>query len=309
MAFDFLKGPEELMRAGVDSSIDEFDPEFLERLLPLMEKYTSWFDAEVVGFDRLPPKDEEPFLLIGNHSGGALTPDTSAFFCAWYRERGIENPFVGLAFNLAFAIPQMGRFFRRIGEVPASMKNAEAALAAGYPVLVYPGGDFDTYRPWTERNKIDFDGRKGFIRLALRQGVKVVPVVSHGGHHTLFVVTRGEGLARRMGLERLNTKIFPFAVGPIGVTPALIGPQPPLPAKITVDVGEPFDWTARGPEAADDDEFVDACYDEVVTTMQATLDALVAEHPLPLAEGVISKLVSASRWRPSLPSLPRGREA
>lgn len=300
MDFDLLKAAEERMRAGVESTMHEYDPDFLERMLPLMERYTSWFDAEVRGLDRLPPKSEEPFLLVGNHSGGALTPDTSAFFCAWYRERGLDDPFVGLAFNLAFAIGPMARFFQRLGEVPASMENAEAALAAGYPVLVYPGGDYDTFRPWSERNRVDFDGRKGFVRLALRQGVKVVPVVGHGGHETLFVLSRGDRIADRMGLHRLNTKIFPFAAGPFGVTPAMVGPQLPLPAKITVEVGEPIDWSLLdlGPDSVDDDEIVGECYDEVVETMQSMLDGLVAEHPAPLVEGVASKVRAVARWRP-----------
>lgn len=300
MAFDLLRGAEERMRVGVESAMHDYDPEFLARILPHMERFTSWFDAEVRGLDRLPPKGEEPFLLVGNHSGGMLTPDTSAFFCAWYRERGIDDPFVGLAFDLAFSLEPLARFFQRIGEVPASMDNAREALAAGYPVLVYPGGDYDAFRPWSERNRIDFGGRQGFVRLALRQGVKVVPVVGHGGHESLFVLSRGERLANRYGLHRLNTKIFPFTAGPLGVTPALLGPQPPLPAKITVEVGDPIDWSllGLGPESADDPEVVQECFDEVTETMQSTLDRLAAEHPAPLVEGVMSKLVAALQWRP-----------
>lgn len=300
MAFDPLQAAEERMRAGVESAMHEYDPDFLARILPLMERYTSWFGAEVRGMERLPPKGEEPFLLVGNHSGGMLTPDTSAFFCAWYRERGLDDPFVGLAFDLAFAWEPIGRFFRRLGEVPASMTNAESAIEAGYPVLVYPGGDYEVYRPWAHRNRIDFGDRKGFVRLALRQGVKVVPVVGHGGHETLVVLSRGENLASRAGLNRLNTKIFPLTLGPAGLTPGMLGPQWPLPAKITVEVGEPIDWSLLdlGPESVDDTDIVQECYDEVLDTMQSMLDGLVAEHPVPLAEGITAKLRAATQWRP-----------
>jgi 1-acyl-sn-glycerol-3-phosphate acyltransferase len=35
---------------------------------------------------------------------------------------------------------------------------------------------------------IHFAGRKGFIKLALREGVPIIPAISHGAHDTLIVL-------------------------------------------------------------------------------------------------------------------------
>lgn len=256
------------------------DPDFVRGLLPWMERFARWFDAEVQGLDNVPR--DRPALLVGNHSGGVLTPDTSALMAAWYRERGVDRPLVGLGFDAAFGIPGFGQIMRRLGLVPASREGAGGALAAGHCVLVYPGGAHEVFRPWADRNRIDFGGHSGFIRLALRRGVPVVPVVGHGGHETLMVLARGEGLAELLRLDRIRTRVCPVVLQvPWGVsTPAL--PGLPLPAKITVRVLEPIDWSHLGPEAADDPAAVRRCYEEITGTMQATLDDLAAANPRPL---------------------------
>lgn len=262
------------------------DVEFLRTLLPLMEIMNRYFDAEVSGFENVP--DTGPVLLVGNHSGGVLTPDTTAFFTAWYRARGLDSPLVALAFDAAFGIPGFRDLMRKIGEVPANRRNAARALDAGLPVLVYPGGDHEISRPWSERDRIDFDGRKGFVELALRKRVPIVPVVSHGGHSSVVILSRGEWLGELFGSARVRTRSFPIALQiPWGVSP-LGMPSIPLPAKITTRVLPAIEWPHLGAAAADDPAIVARCYDEVVGTMQATLDALAAERPYP----VLSRLRS-----------------
>jgi len=82
---------------------NKYDPEFMAKLLPYMELFASYFDAEVRGLDRLPAKG--PVMVVGNHSGGIFTPDTSALYVAWYRERGFDEPLLGMAFDAAFSWP------------------------------------------------------------------------------------------------------------------------------------------------------------------------------------------------------------
>lgn len=264
------------------------DEQFLSKLLPLMEILCKYFDAEVRGFENVPAKG--PMLLVGNHSGGALTPDTSAFYTAWYRNRGLEDQLVGLAFDSAFSIPKFGMLMRKIGQVPASQGNAEKALSRGKALLVYPGGVHEVYRPWTERNKIDFDNRKGFIKLALKSQVPVVPIVGHGGHSTTIVLGRGEGLAKAMGYERLRMKINPILLQfPWGISsPLFLGM--PYPAKITTQILPPFDWTRYGPEGANDPAVLQACYDEITGAMQKTLTSLAEENPWPVLTRIKSLL-------------------
>lgn len=264
----------------------QFDPEFMRKLVPKMETFARYFDAEVRGMGRVP---KSPVLLIGNHSGGIVTPDTSAVYVAWYRTRGFDDPLLGLAFDGIFGVPGWRELMRKIGQMPASMDNAEAALGDGSSVLLYPGGSYEVFRPWKERNRIVFNDRKGFIRLALKAGVPVVPVVGHGGHETTFVLTRGERLAKLLSAQRVRMDGAPimFQV-PWGVSlPAL--PGVPLPARITVQVCEPLDWTRFGPEAVDDPAVLDRCYEEITSVMQATLDALALENPRPLLSRLRSR--------------------
>jgi 1-acyl-sn-glycerol-3-phosphate acyltransferase len=278
------------------------DVRFLRRLLRGMELMSRYFDAEVRGLEHVPRKGA--VLLVGNHSGGVLTPDTTAFFAAWYRERGLDSPLIGLALDAAFGIPWFRDLMRKIGEVPASRENAGRALDAGLPVLVYPGGDHEVFRPWSERNRIDFGGRKGFIELALRMQVPVVPVVGHGGHATTIILTRGEWIGRRLGMGRIRTTTFPLALQiPWGLSVAAL-PGFPLPAKITMQVCPPMPWESYGPKAADDPSLVRRLYHEVTDLMQATLDRLAAEHPYPVLSRLASLLPfgAAGNHAPALPT-------
>jgi len=205
--------------------------------------------------------------------------------------RGIGAPAYLLAYDLLFAMPGIGPFLRQLGAVPARTDEAESALVRGACVLVYPGGDLEACRPWTQRNKVDFAGRKGFVRLALRCGVPVVPVAAHGGHHAVVVLARGDRLAQAAGLRRLRINVFPLLAGfPFGVTSVLTPPLP-MPAHLTLEFLPALDWTAYGPAAAGDTRTVSACYEEITGRLQAALDHLSAEHPYPLALGC-SRLVA-----------------
>ena len=109
--------------------------------------------------------------------------------------RGRAQPAYGLTYDLLLAIPAVGSFLRHLGAIPADPAAAEAVLRDGALVLVYPGGDWEACRPWTNRGRVDFGGHTGFVRLALRSGVPVVPVVAHGADDTVIVVSRGERLS------------------------------------------------------------------------------------------------------------------
>lgn len=164
----------EKIEEAVEQPAFQQDPEYLAFIVPSMRLFASHFGAEVRDLHRLP--DEGGALLVGNHSGGGLTPDTSAVWASWYEERGYERALIDLGFGAAFTVPILGDIMRKIGQVPAREDNAGKALDEGLPVLVYPGGDQDLFRPWTERNKVDFHGRAGFVKLALRRPVPIFPV-------------------------------------------------------------------------------------------------------------------------------------
>lgn len=264
------------------------DPELLRRLLPVLDRMLAYFDPVVEGFERVP--EDGPFMVVGNHSGGVYMPDFWAVLSEWIRRRGPEAPIVPVGYDFVFSLPGLGGLARRLGVVPASQKRASELLEAGHPILVYPGGDSEVYRPWTERYRVDLHGHAGFVRLALRHGVPVVPLVAHGSHDALIVLTRGATLARWLGIDRLRVNVMPIVAGPPwGIAPALL-PTWPLPTKVTARVCEPLDWSHLGPEAADDPEQVRCCYEEILGVMQTNLDELVEELPNPVAARLTTAL-------------------
>ena len=218
-------------------------------------------------------------LLVGNHSGGNLTPDTHVFTLAFTTYFGVERRFFQLAHNLVLAMPGLG-LLRKYGTVAASPQNAEKALDTGAALLVYPGGDYEVHRPIWDSAKVDFGGRKGFIRLALRKNVPIVPVVSIGGQETALFLSRGERLARLFGLDRLlRLKVLPISLAlPWGLNVGDMLGHFPLPAKITIQVLDPIDLREEFGRSPD----LDAVYDEVLGRMQATLTALAEERRLPV---------------------------
>jgi 1-acyl-sn-glycerol-3-phosphate acyltransferase len=253
------------------------DPDYIRSRQRVLELYASYFRPEVRGFENLPERG--PFLVVGNHSGGATPPDLPILLTAWWRRRGVEEPVYALFHSFFLGLPGVGPVVTKAGALEAGHGNAEAVLGEDGIVVVYPGGDHEAYRPWRDRNRIDFDGRSGFVRLALRAGVPVVPAVSVGAQETLVVLSRGEGIARRLPYMRnWRLKAFPIVLGPPwGITMGL--PTFPLPAQVTVQLLPPLEWAGRhGRAAADDDAVVSSCYDEITSLMQRTLDGLAEER-------------------------------
>jgi len=261
------------------------DPATIERYQKMLEMFASYYRPQVRGFETLPTKG--PFLVVGNHSGGATPPDLPILMTAWWRQRGVEEPVYGLFHSFLLGLPGVRAPLTKFGALEAGWDATEAVLRDGGIVVVYPGGDHEAFRTFTQRNTIDFAGRTGFIKLALRTGVPIVPAVTHGVQDSIVVLSRGEQLVRFMPhLKRWRLKVMPVMLGaPWGLSFGL--PTLPLPSKATVQLGPPIDLsTENGSSAANDEPFVQSCYERITRTMQETLDALVAERgsaPWPLS--------------------------
>ncbi|MCX2934150.1 lysophospholipid acyltransferase family protein [Mycobacterium sp. CVI_P3] len=259
----------------VPDELAKWDPEFTRRITqaawPLVRRY---FRAEVRGLDRFPRSGAA--LLVGNHSGGMLTPDVPVFGPAFYAEFGYDRPLYTLAHYGIFIAP-WGPLLPRLGVVHASPEAAAAGLRAGAVVLVFPGGDYDAFRPTHRQNVIDFEGRTGYARTAIEAGVPIVPMVSIGAQETQFFLARGTELAYRLGLHRIRMDILPVSVGlPFGLT-ATFPPNFPLPSKIVMEVLEPVDPAAFGTTPD-----VDEVDDHVRRVMQRALDRLARQRRFPV---------------------------
>ena len=269
---------EELQRRIPRADLDERDPDYIREWLPGLWLLASfWFRADVRGLERIPKRGS--VLLVGNHSGGNMTPDTLVFTLAFATYFGVERRFFQLAHNLVLLMPWL-RMLRRYGTVAASPQNAAKALSTDSALLVYPGGDWEVHRPSWEAGRVDFAGRKGFIRLALDHDVPIVPVVSAGGQETALFLSRGDRLARMLALDRmLRLKVLPISLAvPWGLNVGDMLGHLPLPAKITMQVLPPIhvrEEFGRNPDLQE-------VYDAVVARMQSTLDDLQAERTLPV---------------------------
>jgi 1-acyl-sn-glycerol-3-phosphate acyltransferase len=234
-----------------------------------------WFRSEVRGLERMPKTGSA--LLVCNHSGGVLTPDVLVFAPEFYDHFGYDRPLYTLAHYGVFFTP-LAEWLGRVGVIHANRQNAKAALLSGAVVLVFPGGDYDSFRPTLSQNVIDFNGRTGYVKAAVEAGAPIVPMVSIGGQEVQLFLTRGNRLAKRLGLKRIRMEILPLTIGwPFGLTmffPANL----PLPSKIVTEVLEPVDVVARFGDEPDVDE-VDSY---VRAQMQAALDRLGRERRFPV---------------------------
>lgn len=271
-----------LVKTGVRRQPFQRDPAFIEQLYPLMKLSNLYHGVECRGWQHVPR--ESACLIVGNHSGGAETNDFGFLLCEWVRRRGAQAPLYGLAYDLLFGTRIIGPALLRLGVIPASPANARKALARKAAVSVFPGGDYEVFRPWTERNRIDFGGHTGFVSLAIAARVPVVPMTIHGAHQSTFVLTRGRRLAHSTGIDRLHVNVFPFIWSiPFGPTPAFM-PSVQLPSKVTIHFGKPLDWSRFTARQARDPDVLRQCYDEITARMQATLDRLARERPYPVLE-------------------------
>ncbi|MCV7090927.1 MULTISPECIES: lysophospholipid acyltransferase family protein [Mycobacterium] len=234
-----------------------------------------WYRAEVRNVGNVPATGGA--LVVSNHSGGMLTPDVLIFAPAFYDRFGYERPVYTLAHYGLFIGPLDG-WLRRLGVIEASRENAATALHSGAVVLVFPGGDYDSYRPTFSANTIDFNGRTGYVRTAIEAGVPIVPTVSIGAQETQLFLTRGNWLARKLGLTKARMDILPVSFGfPFGPS-VIFPPNLPLPAKIVTEVLDPIDVTVRFGNDPDVDE-VDA---HVRGVMESALRRLAAQRRFPV---------------------------
>ena len=259
--------------AGVDDS-------FMDRQKylwnPLMDY---WFRMEIEGWEHLP---EPPVLLIGIHSGAPFVWDAWTVGIQWWRRFGTDRPLHGTAHDALMAAPLIGSYFRKMGVLPAAPDSIASALEAGHDVALWPGGEIDSLRPWTDRDEAVLAGRQGFIRMAIRAGVPIVPIATVGGPDSMPVLARGQRLARALQLDKVaRLKMFPISIqAPWGIAPAML-PELPLPTKIRTAFQPPV-RLSRDPAKAKDDDYVQRKYDEVQQSIQDGMDTLARRRAFPI---------------------------
>ena len=244
---------------------------------PLMDY---WFRMEIEGWENIP--DKPPALLVGIHSGAPFVWDAWTVGIQWWRRFGTDRILHGTAHDVLMAAPLVGAYFRKMGVLPAAPDSISAALAAGRDVALWPGGEVDSLRPWTQRDKAVLGGRKGFIKMAINAGVPIVPISTVGGPDSMPVLFSGRKIAKALKLDQVaRLKMFPITLSaPWGISPAIL-PEIPLPTKIRTAFQPPVE-VDHDPDRAKDDDYLDEKYEEVRQSIQDGMNALARRRAFPI---------------------------
>lgn len=273
------------------------DPRFIEKVTPFLEGlWNHYFRCEIEGWENVP---EHKALFVGNHNG-LLTFEVLMVFHAWRKKFGDARRALGLAHGIVLHNPFFRWLLPRLGAIPADPEVADEAMRRGFSLLVYPGGEKEAFRPYSERAKVDFYGRKGFLKLALRNKVPIVPIASVGAHESYVIFDRGEALAEALGLKKmlrlhglpltarsiffawcLVTGVFTFF--PLLIAPwALVATFIPLPAKMKFLVLEPIHLDSHWDATKTEDENLEHLYQLVTGRIQSVVTDEYAKRRLPI---------------------------
>jgi 1-acyl-sn-glycerol-3-phosphate acyltransferase len=266
------------LRATIERGAETFDPDrldvrdpaLIEGVMPLVRAYMhSYLRVRIEGTEHL---GEAPVLYVSNHNGGIVGPDLLATLGLLWEALGPGEPVYALAHDFAMRQARVvGRFIQRFGALRAARSNAERALESGARVLVYPGGDLDAYRHYRRRNEVVLGDRTGFVLVARKAGVPIVPIVVHGAHRSAYIFTEGEEIARLLNMPRwARLSRFPIALAlPWGLVAGPWLPYLPLPLTLRFRV-LPAIHLAEG-------EAPEAARERVREAMQAALTEMARE--------------------------------
>lgn len=255
----------------VPEPMSAIDPVALERAERLLRPLSVWFRTELEGLENLPATGA---LLVSNH--GPLGFDSVELIFGILRKTGRLPR--GLVERTAFRVPAVKTLMERLGHVAGTAENAVALLRRGDLVLVYPGGAREALKGSKERYALAWEKSKGFVRVALRAGVPIVPVAGIGVDDYYKIAKEPEAIAETV----LGKAIAALLGHGKYVPPAWSGVGPlPLPSKLVFAIGRPMSWDAA-PEAADDEAFVGKAQAEVKERLeQMIMTGLIRrDHPI-----------------------------
>lgn len=265
-----------------------YSPRFARAFGAVMSVFTRvWFRYRMDGVERVP---KEACVFAGNHSGIGIA-DILCLFGAGPRFFPGRR-FVGMMHDLFIAFPIVGQVSRAMGAVKAHPDAARAALAKGYDLVVFPGGNIDSCRPFHRAREVNFGPRRGYIRIALASGVKVVPLATRGSHYS-YLLLPWVGMAlgklvRKTGLTRDDLIPIPFAVPLTIAIDVLVGMHVlstmwilyaalmlvlPNPVPIRTTVLEPIDVCALTAHIPDEKERIEAAHAHVLSALRQAVSA------------------------------------
>jgi len=199
--------------------------------------YRSWHRVEWEGLDKIPTTGGA--LLVSNHAG-AIPADAPAIMHGIEEELG--RPVYGLADEMFKRMPVVGTMWSRVGGVLAHPDNAYRLLREQEQLaLVFPEGTKGTGKTYGERYQLRRFGRGGFVQIAMRAGVPVIPIAVVGSEEAMPILWKSAGLAKLLGVPYVPVTANMFAFAPLGP----LGAALTLPAKIKIRVLDPVHFDAE----------------------------------------------------------------
>ena len=175
--------------------------------------YRRWFRVEWEGLEKIPLHGGA--LLVANHAG-AIPADAPTIMHGIEEELG--RPVYGLADNLFRSMPVAGTAWARGGGVPAHPDNAYRLLRDQQQlVLVFPEGTKGTGKLFSERYRLRRFGRGGFVEIAMRAGVPVVPITVVGSEEVMPILAKAPQLSRLLGVPYVPITANMLLLGPLGL--------------------------------------------------------------------------------------------
>jgi len=193
--------------------------------------YSKWFRTEWNGLEKIPT--EGGALLVANHAG-AIPSDAPVIMHGIEKELG--RPVYGLADSFFRTVPVVGTLWSRAGGVPARPDNAYRLLKEQRQLaLVFPEGTKGPSKSFTDRYQLRRFGRGGFVEIAMRCGVPVVPIAVIGSEEAMPILFRLPSLARALRVPYFPITANFLTMGPLGVVV-------PFPAKFKLRVLDPVSF-------------------------------------------------------------------
>jgi 1-acyl-sn-glycerol-3-phosphate acyltransferase len=194
--------------------------------------YRHWFRAEWEGLEKIPT--EGGALLVSNHAG-AIPSDAPAIMHGIETELG--RPVYGLADHLFKAIPVVGNLWSRVGGVAAHPENAYRLLREQEQlVLVFPEGTKGPGKTYDQRYRLRRFGRGGFVEIAMRAGVPIVPIAVVGAEESMPILFKLPNVAQSLGLPYVPITANHLVFGP------LLGTLLYFPVKLRLRVLDPVSF-------------------------------------------------------------------
>lgn len=229
--------------------------------LALWRAFIRYHRYEVLGLDVL-LRPGHPVLVAGYH-GRPAAWDLCMLTVVVHDRLGYLPHGV---FHSGLMHGPSGWLIRGIGGVAGDDGSLAQAVARCEHIIVTPGGAREGTRSWRDRYRVEWGDRTGYVRMAIKYRLPIVPAGASGVDDTFIGLNWGYETSRRLGLPP-NFPVW-FGVGPLGLSPL----SPPFPVAIRTHLGDPIEDTLDPGLDPRDDDAVAAIHHKTAAAVQALLD-------------------------------------